>query len=137
VTKPELDDDVVPAVFDCFIGGYMGTSYRVHLDGEVLVHETLEQYKPTNTSRRTPSAADWTRFWAALEQVGAWGWAGPYECPGVMDGTNWSVHIVRGPRMLAARGTNGYPPLGDSSEPGPEFKAFLKATSKLAGAPFR
>ncbi|MBM3675203.1 MAG: bifunctional (p)ppGpp synthetase/guanosine-3',5'-bis(diphosphate) 3'-pyrophosphohydrolase, partial [Actinobacteria bacterium] len=33
--EAELDDDVVPAVFDCFIGGYMGTSYRVHLDGEV------------------------------------------------------------------------------------------------------
>ena len=54
-----------------------------------------------------------------------------------MDGTHWSVTILHGDRLLAAGGSNGYPPIGDDPNPGPVFEKFLRAVSRLAGAPFQ
>lgn len=128
--------DTPPLHFDCFIGGFMGTSYRVHLDGDELVHETLDHYDPSNVTRCTPKTADWEQFWMTLDAVDAWSWAGDYRHPEIVDGTNWSIRILHGARLLAAEGSNGYPPIGNDSEPGSTFRQLLAAVSRLVGKPF-
>ncbi|MBK5287343.1 MAG: HD domain-containing protein [Acidimicrobiia bacterium] len=125
-----------PDHLDCFIGGFMATSYRVHLDSGALIHETLEHYEPTDLAQNEPEPSDWEQFWTSLDTINAWQWSGDYRNPEVMDGTNWSIRILHGTRLLAASGSNSYPPIGDTTEPSPAFEAFLAAISRIAGRPF-
>lgn len=133
-TGPEASG--APLLFDCFIGG-MGLAYRVHVEGDDVVHEAFKSDEPVVEKRRRPRRAGWARFWQSLDDVGAWDWAGSYTVPDVMDGTGWSITILHGDRLLAAGGSNGYPPTGGGADPGPVFEQFLRAVSRLAGAPFR
>ncbi len=126
-----------PHHLDCFIGGFMGTSYRVHLDGDALTHETLEHYEPTDMVRLLPDPSAWEQFWNSLDAINAWNWSGDYRNPEVMDGTNWSIRILHGTRLLAASGSNSYPPIGDTTEPSPAFETFLAAISRITGQPFQ
>ena len=121
----------------CWIGGHFGSSFSIALDGDELVHEESEQGVPVSTKRTTPTDDQWRRFDTALEKAGAWTWAGDYSPPYlVMDGTSWSITILRDGRLLQAHGSNGYPPIGEGDTEGP-FGRFCTALERLAGGQFR
>jgi hypothetical protein len=137
VLDERSDDDVTPQYLECRIGGF-GTGASIVLDGTELVHDDTDFGEVHGTARTIPGDDDWRRFFGALDAIGAWHWAGDYSVRHeVMDGTWWSITILRDGRLLRAGGSNGYPPTGDGPDTSPEFDQLCAALEQLTGATFR
>lgn len=96
---------------DVWIGGYLGPSYKVWLEGDELVYEVYERaYELFSTERLKPSPSDWTRFLTHLDGCGFWQWDQTYSNDQNIEGTTWYVSITVGGRSGAVRGLNVYPP---------------------------
>ena len=114
-----------PSHFTAYIGGYMGASYQVVLQGETLVYRVSgKRYKLESEEELTVTEKDWLALYRKLERIGVPSWKERYEDRRVCDGTNWSLHLVAGELHLESSGSNAYPDT---------FDAFCKAVSKLIG----
>lgn len=112
------------------VGGYTGTSFRIHLEGDHLVYERLSYgYQPEQRRELRPTPEEWSVFWCTVEDAGVWGWRARYEpAEPVMDGTSWSLLLDDGTRRLGSSGSNAAPE---------GMRDLCDALSRLAaGAPF-
>lgn len=109
--------------------GYMGDSYRVHPDQDVLIHEHLVHgYQPQGRGTSRPSVEQWAEFWREIDRATVWDWEGRYVDDSVLDGTGWSIRLADGARRIESTGSNAAPP---------SFAALCAAISKLVDAPFQ
>ena len=115
----------LPGTLDVWIGGYLGPSYKVILEGESLVYEVYERaYELFSTERITPGIGDWTRFLTHLDGCGFWQWETVYKDDTASEGTTWYAHINVAGREFTSRGLNVYPP---------GFVDYLRAMRGLLG----
>jgi hypothetical protein len=122
-----------------FVGGFLGPSYWVDLEGDALTYRArrfdpeANRFKETIKRGIKPSADQWGRFWRALDEARLWQWRAHYPAPpNLADGTQWSVDIdVRG-RVVKSSGDKNFPgrPSGVTSE---LFEKYLAAVRALLG----
>ena len=114
-----------PTQFRAFMGGYVGLSFGIRWENGVLFYDRFDTgYQLSQTSELHPTKTDWANLWKQLEAIEVWSWKKDYLKEGICDGTNWTLEIEVAGRSLKSGGSNAYPP---------QFKAFCKAVSKLAG----
>jgi len=119
---------VIPRVFEVYIGGFFGPSYRISLvDGNLRYTNRADSMDDAVIG---PSTEAWVQFWATLDRIHAWEWQKSYDDLDVCDGTQWEITIKVGSRRLVSSGSNAYPPKGSSNE-SRNFKSFCKAVSAL------
>jgi hypothetical protein len=127
----------LPEVLELAAGGYLGDSFRVRLDGDVLHYEHLRGgYEPHRTEEVVPEPEAWERFWRALEVIDPWSWNGEYALPPertVMDGSHWNVRLQWLGQRIEASGDNCYPPYGDGPSTSPHWDLFCEAVERLVG----
>ncbi|TVR68966.1 MAG: hypothetical protein EA427_09450 [Spirochaetaceae bacterium] len=116
----------IPAAFEAWIGGYVGPSYKVTLQGTRIIYEVFEQgYVLHNREELDPTPAQWRIFLRQIEEVGFWNWAAEYLDPSQPTGseeTTWSITLKLGFRELVSRGEGAY---------APGFVAYLRAVRGL------
>jgi hypothetical protein len=127
------DPTLRPKRFELFIGGYLGTSYSIRMEGATLIYQVSycrdDRHEPPIAC--VPTDAEWRDFWKVIEKTGAWGWKPRYYQP-ACDGTNWDIDIIYGDMTLNSSGSNGYPPSGENTV-SREFGTFCGAVSRLVG----
>lgn len=108
----------LPQSFEASIGGYMGSAFWIKLVDGILEYRQAEYgYEYGHPEYLELSARKWANFRKKLDALGVWDWKPtddskmqpPYENPGVMDGTGWSLKIDWGDRRLQSGGDNNYP----------------------------
>lgn len=124
-----------PDRFKTVIGGYMGPSYEVVLQGGALTY-TVHGHRYIEPVERTvtPTATQWGAFRRALDAIGVWEWAAEYPHSRVLDGAHWALQIVYSDRAIDTHGSNDYP--GTATEAGrcsPEFERYIEAVRRLLG----
>ncbi len=126
---------MLPRVFEAFVGGWAGPSFRVRLDGRKLAYHAIT-FRESEVCEENlsvePSTEEWLAFWDALDRLGAWSWGKDYFDPDILDGTQWSVRIRLGRGRLTSQGSNAYPPTGNNDET-KEFRQFRAAIGRLLG----
>lgn len=125
------DDDPADAVsgsVDASIGGYFGPSYRVQAEGGTVRWTARLDGHDTGQAAVRPDAEAWQRFWAAVDDAGAWAWDADYDEPGVLDGTSWSLRLEHEGRAVDSSGSNAWPP---------GWEQVQAALEQLAGGPWR
>lgn len=101
----------VPQKMEVWIGGFLGPSYKVRIDGSEIVYEVYERaYELFSAERLTPSTADWSRFFTHLNGCGFWQWNQIYSNDHNSEGTTWYVSMTVAGRSSTVRGLNMYPP---------------------------
>ncbi len=132
------DPSAEPRQFSASIGGFMGGSYKVELQGGAVTYTTFGAGRRNPKSTKiTPTAAEWREFRNALDEVKVWRWRAEYMDRRVMDGTQWSLDVAFADRAVKARGSNSYPgadgrPNG-RPEPTASFTRYLSAVERLIG----
>lgn len=134
----EEKEGLPPLDFNVSIGGYMGDSYSVALEGGKLIYEVLGHgYKTQSRKEIDVSPKKWAVFWSACNKHGVWGWKKEYRNPGICDGTQWSIVIRTDCRFFESHGDNAYPgedrELASSDDWPAPFQGFLRAVSRLVG----
>jgi len=142
-TKPRIDDSF-PTRFEVSVGGALGDSYSIRLEGDHLRYEaTTASYFNTRTRTRRiqPTPQAWRKFWFEADSVGMWKWRSKYEPPkGVIvnDGTQWHIAISYKGRSMASDGDNAYPSDANPRRsvmdgPTTRFSKFDEAVQHLIG----
>ena len=91
-------------------GGYMGPSFSIEKDGNVLLYKTYGSgYSLKKTEKFKPSAQEWSRFWKTCDQIGIWEWQPRYENLTVNDGFSWRVFIEFDHKKFESSGSNDVP----------------------------
>lgn len=110
------------------VGGYFEGYYNVEVD--LTTHQVSwsfwvggEDEKIQKTIR--PSTAK--KFIEELRIIKLLDWKAKYIEPGVLDGTHWSVEIIRDGRNISKHGDNKFPN---------EWGAFCKLIRKITGKKF-
>jgi len=119
---------VTPQVFEVYIGGFFGPSYKISLKGSELQY--TNRTHSADNAIIAPSPEAWERFWASMDLIHAWVWQNNYDDPDILDGTQWKIKIHVGSKHLVSSGSNAYPPKG-ASNVSRDFRAFCKAVSVL------
>ena len=72
--------EVIPEKLRVSIGGYMGPSYSVELNGDTLVYTpTTRGYEDMGGEEMRPSVKMWAEFWSCLNDIEFWSWRGSYS----------------------------------------------------------
>jgi len=136
--RPADQPSVVPVHFVARIGGFLGASYSVELNGESLTY-TASGRGQTNVRHTTitPTDAAWREFRQTLDELKVWQWQADYPRGGVVDGTQWLFEIAYSDRALKSHGDNNYPdaagkPTG-KPQFSPVFNRYLDAIKRLIG----
>jgi hypothetical protein len=132
----------LPQRFTLTIGGALGNSYKVELQGKVLVYTVSRREEIEKTKQITPSPEQWKRFWKRMDQVHLWKWQARYDNSSMTDGTLWTLDIQCGHQRMISVGIDSYP--GDkgvrqpvnSYEKSKVFTAFCVAVELLLGETF-
>ena len=96
--------------FEVYSGGYMGASFSVEKDGDVLLYKTYgDGYSFKKFQKFKPSPQEWKRFWKACDQIGIWEWHPRYETSTIMDGISWRVFIEFDHKKFESSGSNDGP----------------------------
>ncbi|MFW5693807.1 MAG: hypothetical protein ACOCYB_01465 [Alkalispirochaeta sp.] len=112
-----------PDVFEAWVGGYVGPSYKVELSEDTVTYQVFEQgYEPYLTEEIVPDAAQWSQFLNDVAGSGVWEWRPRYKGTDSADGTTWYVAITAGTHSVTSRGLNHYPP---------GFVDFMRAVRRL------
>jgi hypothetical protein len=126
----------IPKHFTASIGGFLGSSYQLELQGDTLTY-TTSGAGHSNSSRVTvtPTVAQWRDFREALDALKVWQWRADYPTNGTVDGTQWTLDIAYADRALKTHGNNSYPdstgkPNGTPA-PTKAFNLYLAAIQKL------
>jgi hypothetical protein len=157
-----LPSQYLPEQLKLSVGGSSPPSYRVELRGQSLLYH-VRAFDPEEFAVRevdttvTPSAAQWLRFWKAMDAVDVWHWQPSYANPDAGDGRHWGVEIAWGAKTAHSSGHSAYPggdarsddadasepdasPAEPVSAPAPVgvFPTYLRAVEDLlGGARFR
>ncbi|MCD8502748.1 MAG: hypothetical protein LRY71_15145 [Bacillaceae bacterium] len=111
------------------VGGYFGGSYSVEVDlttGSISWHY-WDRGKVVDMEFKTTKEATVKKIIEELRVIDLLNWKREYKEPGVLDGTNWSVEIIRNGRNIKKYGENKYPD---------DWKAFCKLVRKITGKSF-
>ena len=132
-TSPGMPDEL-----EISIGGYPGPFYSLSQANDTVVYGSRTVGEDSFREEVIiPTAEQWQSFWTALDKIGIWKWCSSYSTPDVLDGTGWSVKIVRGDRTIETGGLNGYPGGRTGQEckddPTKRFNTFLRAVRDLVG----
>ena len=126
-----------PAQLELFWAGLPGLNFcSVKWDGKSLTYEQRFKAKKQRVEI-TPTAEQWTRFWAKMDEVGVWCWQKRYDNPPVMDGAVWNLKMEHGTNKVRCSGSNAYP--GDkganvpSISPTQMFLKYQEAVEALIG----
>jgi hypothetical protein len=136
--RPASETSTVPTRFVARIGGFLGSSYSVELNGGTLTY-TASGRGQTNIRHTTitPTDAAWREFRKTLDELKVWQWQKDYPRGGVVDGTQWLFEIAYSDRTLKSRGDNNYPEADGKPTGKPEltpiFNHYLGAIKKLIG----
>ncbi len=129
-----------PKKLKLYIGGFLGSSYKVELTGQTLTYQEYASGQQLKTSQNiVPTEKQWQEFWEALEAIQIWEWRKEYLDTSASDGTQWSVEIEHANRYIIASGNNRYPSddsvSGDSdnAESSKVFTQYLLAVRNLLG----
>jgi hypothetical protein len=144
-----LPSQYLPTDLKVAIGGAAPPSFRVELRGDSLVYHVREFDPESFTIHEveraiTPSAAQWARFWKAMDGVDLWHWQPSYTNSDAENGTNCSVEIAFGDKKVRSSGRNAYPTgeaepadaadtESSASEGDDLFKTYLRAVEDLLG----
>jgi len=111
--------------FEVHSGGYMGLSFSVEKDGDVLTYKTYGHgYSLETVQKIKPSPEEWKKFWNACDRAGMWEWQARYENSRILDGFSWRILIQFVDKEFDSSGSNDRPDgLND----------LLKAVSELLG----
>lgn len=103
---------VIPDIFEAWIGGYIGPSYKaVLLEGSVVYEVYRKAYELHSRETIKPSPAAWQRFLQRMDDIGVWSWASDYSLATDEQGdTNWNVSVAYLGRSVVSRGGTVYPP---------------------------
>jgi hypothetical protein len=128
----------VPKHFSASIGGFMGSSYQLELDGDTLTYTTTGRgHRDSQRATITPTPAQWREFREALDALKVWQWRADYPTNGTVDGTQWALDIEYADHSLKTRGSNCYPDSTGKPNGKPEstktFNLYLAAIKKLTG----
>jgi hypothetical protein len=82
-----------------------------------------------------PTVQDWEAFWSAIDRIGVWQWQPRYDDPDILDGTQWTLELMNGPRRVKSFGSNSYPGGTDRGHAQP-FEQLLDAIGALVRQPF-
>lgn len=126
-----------PHVFRATIGGFLGPSFSVEWQGDLLLYESWNRGTQTGWMKTRPTPTRWQRFWEKCDDLNVWDWDPEYEPDFlVTDGTSWEIDIECPRGKVHSTGSNAYPPSGEDEETR-EFRAFCRAvTSLVGGTPF-
>ena len=123
--RSALIPSLIPAQFEFDIGGYMGSSYAVKLDGEEIQYTWFGSgYEKLGTERIVPTKRQWKAFRRKLERLDIWSWKNNYSNSDIVDGTSWSVRLSWSDQELESGGSNASPQ---------GFVKVLSAVSSLIG----
>lgn len=112
-----------PDVFEAWIGGYVGPSYKVELRDGTVRYEVFEQgYELHAAEEIIPDDTQWGHFLNDVGTSGIWEWSPRYKGTDSSDGTTWYVNLKIGSRTVTSRGLNHYPP---------GFVDFMRAVRRL------
>ncbi len=96
--------------FEVYSGGYMGPSFSVEKDGDVLIYKTYgEGYSIKNAQKIKLSPKKWKKISDVCNEIGIWEWKPRYENPEIMDGSSWRVFIELADIKLDSSGSNDGP----------------------------
>jgi len=145
--------DVLPSLFQVYVGGVPGAAYAVELEGEYLRYDTslAEVHENKRPRKIRPSRASWEHFWQEVSGLGIWNWRPHYvrETPaeeGEMK-VSWRFAIHYQGLHVVSVGDNAYPSETGATELRTEdeeadarvyFERFNQAVCRLIGGlPFR
>ncbi len=101
----------------------VGPSYRVSMEGRVLLYEALPGDGTRVLARVRPTAQEWRDFMLALEAVDLWHWAAEYrDGDSPTPATRWYIELTAPGRQLNTAGADAYP----TNEAFPRFCAALR-----------
>ena len=129
-----------PLAFEVYLGGFHGASYGAWWTGEEIVYESFAAgWTDAEQLGLSPSAAQWQRFWRAVDELDVWSWAPRYEAAeplatgeAVRDGVHWSLTLEHRGRRAESSGDSAGPDAADLDESA-GFATFLDALSRLLG----
>ncbi len=113
----------LPHHFSFSIGGYLGSSYELRLEDDVLAYHTYGhgyEIESTETFSFLPDA--WQTLIKDFAKAGVPKWKEHYENPHIMDGTSWHLYLIAGDLKINSSGSNDYPK---------GFERMMKAVRKL------
>ncbi|MFS0647445.1 hypothetical protein [Siminovitchia sp. 179-K 8D1 HS] len=110
------------------VRGFFGGYYNVEVNLTTLqVSWSFWQGGEQESFGKTIRPATAKKFLEGLKKVNLLNWRAEYVEPGVLDGTQWSVEIIRDGQNKKMRGNNQYPD---------EWADFCKLISRIAGKEF-
>lgn len=120
---------VIPTALEAWIGGYMGPSYKVLLDGEQITYSIFRQaYALHSEDILVPGPAQWRSFLRRIDGIGVWTWSPEYvgnvEDTPPSERTSWSLTIKHGVREVSSKGEGVF---------APGFVEYLRAVRDLLG----
>ena len=126
----------LPKVFKAFIGGFMGPSYSFELNGDTIAYQESRAGKPSPMKNIKPTAAQWTAFRKAADEINVWRWVAEYPNENVLDGTHWSLEILfPDGTAVKSKGSNSYPGRDGKANGSPQvtraFQYYLDAIKAL------
>jgi hypothetical protein len=128
----------IPKHFSASIGGFMGSSYQLELNGDTLTYTASGRgNRDSQRATVTPTPAQWREFREALDALKIWQWRADYPTNGTVDGTQWALDIEYADHALKTHGNNCYPDSTGRPNGTPEstkaFNLYLAAIKKLTG----
>lgn len=110
------------------VGGFFGGYYNVEVNLTTLqVSWSFWQGGQQESFEKTIRPATAKKFLEGLKKANLLNWRAEYVEPGVLDGTQWSVEIIRDGQNKKMLGNNQYPD---------EWDDFCKLISRIAGKKF-
>jgi hypothetical protein len=127
----------IPQKFTAWIGGMMGSTFRVELHEGALMYSVTHGRKSGDPVKVTPTAEQWREFQKSLDEINVWRWGSSYMNHKIMDGTQWALDISYADHAIKTAGSNSYPdekgkPNGQPQTT-PAFGRYLEAVEKLLG----
>jgi hypothetical protein len=125
-TVAHASEKSAPEEFGASIGGFLGQSYWVSLEGNAIEYSssTSTGIVPKDKLVFHPTEAEWSTFKKMLDEANIWKWKKRYVNSSVQDGTQWSLQIKWAKRSKTSSGNNAFP---DKKN----FDEFLKAVQVL------
>jgi hypothetical protein len=126
--------DFEPDLLECFIGGFLGDSYKVRWEQGKLSYTA---YDPSYVEREVvelePAEEKWDAFWDEMDQLAVWSWQPVYGEHRGDHSTIFSISIEHQGLVVKSTGSDAFPPAGRPLEESEVFSRFCSAISRLTG----
>ncbi|WP_075979941.1 hypothetical protein [Bacillus massilinigeriensis] len=127
-------EDALEAAYDkikglkASVGGYFEGYYNVDINlttNQFLWSHSIGAEEESIQKSLTPTTVK--KFIEDLKLINLLDWEAKYIEPGVLDGTNWSVEVIRDVRNIKKHGDNKFPD---------DWDGFCKLISRITGKKF-